>query len=163
MFAPLAAASLLLLLSAASAPAGDSESDAAPPDPKPAAASPETGVDEGAAQGGAERTELNLLGEVDSDKGESRRNENVQLTLIDNNVLKEINIRMGVTATVVDEFQADKGYFGAEFGGPPSRQAHLAPNLLSGMHGSVYESHNNSLFSARSFFQIGRAACWERV
>ena len=93
--APLAAASLLLLLSAA-APAGGSESDAASPAPKPtAAASPEPESEAGAAEDGAERTELNLLGEVDSGKGESRRNENVQLTLIDNNVLKELNMRMG--------------------------------------------------------------------
>ena len=153
--APLAAAFLLLLLSAA-APAGGSESDAASPAPKSAAAaSPEPESEAGAAEDGAERTELNLLGEVDSGKGESRRNENVQLTLIDNNVLKELNMRMGVTATVVDEFQADKGYFGAEFGGPPNRQIHLTPSLSPGIHGSVYESHNNSLFSARSFFQVG--------
>ncbi len=39
-----------------------------------------------ASQG--ERTRLNLLGEVDSRSGESQRNENVRLTLIDNNVLK---------------------------------------------------------------------------
>ena len=43
----------------------------------------------------ADRTRLNLLGEVDSENGEGRRNENVQLTLIDNNVLKELNTRLG--------------------------------------------------------------------
>ena len=39
-------------------------------------------------QGNAQRTALNLLGQVDTASGEGRRNENVQLTLIDNNVLK---------------------------------------------------------------------------
>ena len=103
----------------------------------------------------AERTTLNLLGEVDSNSGESRRNENVEITLIDNNVLKELNIRMGPTATIVEEFDADKGYFGREFGGQASRQIHLAPSPVSRVHGNVYESHGNSLFSARSFFQVG--------
>ncbi len=103
----------------------------------------------------ADRTALNLLGEVDSDSGESRRNENVQLTLIDNNVLKELNIRMGTTATLVRSFDPAQGYFGAEFGNPPDRQIHLASPKRRDFHGSVYEMHGNSVFSARSFFQVG--------
>ena len=105
--------------------------------------------------GNRERTELNLLGEVDAESGESRRNENVQLTLIDNNVQKEINIRMGTTATVVREFDAAKGYFGTEFGNPASRPMHLKQSAGRSFHGSVYETHGNSVFSARSFFQVG--------
>jgi len=102
-----------------------------------------------------ERTELNLLGEVDSESGESRRNENIQLTLIDNNVLKEINIRMGTTATIVREFDAARGYFGTEFGNPASRPMHLRPATGRAFHGSIHETHGNSVFSARSFFQVG--------
>ena len=101
------------------------------------------------------RTELNLLGEVDADSGESRRNENVQLTLVDNNVQKEINIRMGTSATIVREFDAAQGYFGSEFGNPPSRQIHLKSPVGRALHGSFYETHGNSAFSARSFFQVG--------
>ena len=63
------------------------------------------------------RTELNLLGQTDTASGESRRNENVQINLIDNNVLKELNQRIGTTATTVKDFQIDQGYFGTEFGG----------------------------------------------
>ena len=103
----------------------------------------------------AERTSLNLLGEVDTASGESRRNENVNLTLIDNNVLKEINKRMGTTATIVRSFDIEKGYFGSEFGASPSRPNHLSARGSTGFHGSVYESHGNSIFSARSFFQVG--------
>ena len=113
-----------------------------------AALTPETSAN-------AERTALNLLGEVDSSSGESRRNENVDITLIDNNVLKELNRRMGTTATVVRTFSAEKGYFGSEFGAAPSAPAHLKPTRGSGFHGSIYESHGNSIFSARSFFQVG--------
>ena len=60
-----------------------------------------------AADAKAERTSLNLLGEEDASSGESRRNENVNLTLIDNNVLKEINKRMGTTATIVRSFDVE--------------------------------------------------------
>jgi hypothetical protein len=52
----------------------------------------------------ARRTELNLLGATDSAAGESRRNENIQFNLIDNNALKYLNIRLGTTATIVGEF-----------------------------------------------------------
>jgi hypothetical protein len=51
------------------------------------------------------RTELNLLGTTDSEAGESRRNENVQYNLIDNNVLKELNVRIGTSATIITEFR----------------------------------------------------------
>ena len=128
-------------------PASDEAPEPAPADSAPASAVADTADDE--------RTKLNLLGQVDSSSGESRRNENVRITLTDNNVLKELNTRMGPTATLVLEFHADKGYFGKEFGGAPVGQVHLAPSRVSGIHGNVYESHNNSLLSARSFFQVG--------
>ena len=102
-----------------------------------------------------ERTALNLLGGVDTNSGESRRNENVQITLIDNNVLNELNRRMGTTATIVREFEVERGYFGAEFGGPPTSSLHLDDSKVSRLRGNFYESHNNSIFSARSFFQVG--------
>ena len=124
--------------------------------------SSEQGTDEatsGSGTSGEERrqarTELNLLGEVDTEAGESRRNENVQLTLVDNNVLKEINVRMGTSATIVRDFEVSSDYFGAEFGMPPQRQIHLAPSNVRDWHAEVYETHGNSLFSARSFFQVG--------
>ncbi len=112
-------------------------------------------ADSGAPSKSSERTELNLLGVVDAESGESRRNENVQLTLVDNNVLKELNIRMGTTATIVREFDTAQGYFGSEFGNPPKRQIHLKPSAGRGLHGSFHETHGNSVFSARSFFQVG--------
>ena len=129
---------------AASATAADPTAELAEPAgaPQPAAAS-------------SDRTTLNLLGEVDRDSGESRRNENVRLTLIDNNVLKELNQRMGTTATIVKEFNAEQNFFGKEFGGQPSQPLHLRPSRVSGVHGELYWGHNNSLFSARSFFQVG--------
>jgi len=104
----------------------------------------------------SQRTELNLLGHVDAASGEGQRNENVSVTLIDNNVLKELNTRIGTTATVVREFQAERKYFGNEFGGAPSRPLHVGTSSSRDVHGELYWTHSNSLFKARSFFQVGK-------
>src|SRR6202171_2801528 len=102
------------------------------------------------------RTELNLLGATDSGVGESRRNENVQFNLIDNNALRELNARLGTNATIVTEFQPERKYFGTEFGNNPTSLIHLNPLKRSrDFHGGLSFSHSNSIFSARSFFQVG--------
>ena len=125
------------------------------------AASAETPAQEESAAGEpnerneADRTSLNLLGEVNSEQGEGRRNENVRITLIDNNVLRELTARMGTTATVTTEFQVDRRFFAAEFGQPPQRPVHAAPAPFSGAHGNLRWTHQNSVTSARSFFQVG--------
>ncbi|MDA1315461.1 MAG: TonB-dependent receptor [Acidobacteria bacterium] len=120
-------------LDAANAPAPEPESTARQPD----------------------RTDLNLLGQTNVEAGESRRNENVQINLIDNNVLRELNKRVGVTATAVDTFEAERNYYGAEYGGSPTTPLHLAPSSPTQFHGELWEAHNNSIFTARSFFQVG--------
>jgi hypothetical protein len=102
----------------------------------------------------ARRIELNLIGKTNTAAGESRRNENVQFNLVDNNALKEMNIRLGATATIVKDIRPERGYFSAEFGNPPSPVLH-APALRTGFHGEVWETHQNSILSARSFFQVG--------
>ena len=109
----------------------------------------------GTSDSGAQRTEINLLGETASESGESRRNENVQFNLVDNNALKELNIRLGTTATLASEFAVDRGYFGSEYGKPPTPPLHAPPGRGGGFHGDAYWRHNNSVFSARSFFQVG--------
>ena len=104
----------------------------------------------------SQRTQLNLLGQTDAASGESRRNENVQFNLIDNNSLRELNLRVGTTATLVPEFSAGRNYFGSEYGVPPASPVHLPrARLAKGIHGSLFETHNNSVFSARAFFQVG--------
>jgi hypothetical protein len=102
-----------------------------------------------------QRTRLNLLGQTDVQSGESRRNENVQFNLVDNNLLRELNTRLGTTATIVTEFRPDRGYYGAEYGNAPTAAMHVAPVTRQGVHGRLFESHLNSVFSARSFFQVG--------
>ena len=115
--------------------------------PKAETATPETNQNQ--------RTQLNLLGQTDTNSGESRRNENVQFNLIDNNVLRELNLRVGTTATIIAEFNATRNFFGAEYGAPPAPSVHLPRSKTGGIHGSLFETHNNSIFSARAFFQVG--------
>ena len=101
------------------------------------------------------RPQLNLLGQTDTQSGESRRNENVQFNLIDSNTIRELNTRLGATATLVESFQADRSYFGAEYGKRPGAPLHLPFTPQSDTHGELFAIHNNSVFSARSFFQAG--------
>src|SRR5690349_19047606 len=102
-------------------------------------------------------TELNLLGATDSAAGESRRNENVQFNLIDNNALKFLNIRLGTNATIVTEFKPERKYFGSEYGANPAGVIHLAPvKRPDGLHGGVSYGRSDSRFTARSFFQAGK-------
>lgn len=120
------------------------------------AAADEAGAIVAATGGGQEeRTRLNLLGEVDSKSGEAQRNENVRLTLIDNNVLKELLRRMGATATIVKSFPAEQSHFGLEYGGSAKPSLHLANTTRSRVHGELTWSHQNSALTARSFFQVG--------
>ncbi len=102
-----------------------------------------------------ERTALNLLGQTDAKSGESRRNENIQFNLIDNNAQKELNIRLGVSATLVQSFEVNRNYFGSEYGTPPTAPLALPPAFKNAWHGFAQWGHQNSLLSARAFFQVG--------
>src|SRR5437867_11903090 len=126
----------------------------APEKLRSAEAAPETPTPQAPADD--KRTELNLIGKTEVQAGESRRNENVQFNLIDNNALKELNLRLGSSATVTRVFQPEFRYFGTEFGNKPSGPMHLGPVSRSrDFHGGISFTHSNSIFSARSFFQVG--------
>ncbi len=100
-------------------------------------------------------SDLNLLGQADTSSGESRRNENIQFNLVDNNALKELNVRMGTVVTLFNEFSAERGYYGAEYGVAPSAPIHVGYAKPRVWHGEARYSHLNSVFSARTFFQVG--------
>jgi hypothetical protein len=127
----------------------------AQPSAKPPAQEKPAAEESKPADADKQRTELNLLGKTDAAAGESRRNENVQFNLIDNNLLKELNVRLGATATLVGEFSPASGYFGAELGNAPQTNFAVPAALKSGIHGGLHYAHLNSVFSARSFFQVG--------
>jgi hypothetical protein len=99
---------------------------------------------------------LNLLGKTDTQGGEAKRNDNVSFDLVDNNALKEQNSRLGTSATVIQDFLPQHSYFGVEFGNPPSPVLHTpAVALLKRWHGALRAKHQNSIFNARRFFQVG--------
>jgi hypothetical protein len=68
------------------------------------------------SQATQQRLQLNLLGQTDTASGEGRRNENVQFNLMDTNTMRELNARVGTTATPIGQFQPDRSYFGSEYG-----------------------------------------------
>ena len=138
------ALALCLALGHAQVPAKPVQTRAPRAEAEPAAAAPQS-----------KRLELNLLGVADTGSGESLRNENVQFNLVDNNALKELNVRMGTTATLMEEFRPEQRYFGAEFGNPLPVSLHSTPLKRSPLHGDLYEAHQNSVTSARPFFQVG--------
>lgn len=111
---------------------------------------PESTPDQPAAGG------VSLLGQTDTSKGEARRNENVQINLVDNNAQKDANQRIGATATIIDEFKVERNYFSGEYGNASRGPVHAIPQSGAGAHGNISWMHNNSIFSARSFFQVGR-------
>lgn len=145
------AAALLVLLCAYAGRAQKSEAPASKAAPELAGPA----VPASAVPAPTARSDLNLLGKTDAQNGESRRNENVQFNLIDNNALKELNTRTGTTATLVPEFRADRAYFGSEFGVSPTAALHLNSPKAAPWHGSLYFLHGNSVFNARSFFTVG--------
>src|SRR2546426_9288094 len=69
----------------------------APEKLRSAEAAPETPTPQAPADD--KRTELNLIGKTEVQAGESRRNENVQLNLIDNKAPQELNGRLRRRAT----------------------------------------------------------------
>ncbi len=85
----------------------------------------------------------------------SLRNENIYIVRIDNNALREALVRLGASITPIDEPRAGTVYYAAEFGRSPSEFPYLKPRAFSGWHGELYETHQNSVFNARTFFQAG--------
>ena len=140
------------------APGAEAEGATAEASPAASGGLGSAGPGAAAADDSAGREELNLLGQTDAESGESRRNENVRINLIDNNVLKELNQRIGASATIVESFEVDKEYFGTVYGGSPLTPPHVSAAPGTGVHGRLYYGHNNSIFSARSFFQAGSVA-----
>lgn len=136
--------------------AADQEQPTTPEAPAEAPAATEAADASAESGAAAQRTNLNLLGQEDTRSGEARRNENVQFNLVDTNTLQELNIRLGATATIVTDFQPDRDYYGAEYGRRARPNLHLPPARGQGLHGNIFATHGNSVFSARSFFQFGK-------
>jgi hypothetical protein len=87
----------------------------------------------------------------------AQRNENVAVYQIDNNAVKEANVRLGARATILQFPAIESAYFAGEHGQPASETLILgAPaSRLPSWHGELFHNHQNSVFNARTFFQVG--------
>jgi hypothetical protein len=134
VLAGLLAWGLLAAESAEPKPAAPGPATPAPAAPRPAAAAP---AGAGLASAAA------------------RRNENVQVNRIDNDSLKEATVRLGDNITIVSQPGVDANFYAAEHGRPASEAIALRPSALTGWHAELFEAHQNSVFNARTFFQVG--------
>src|SRR5262249_33447813 len=66
-----------------------------------------------------------------------------------------LNSRVGTSATIVQEFLPERNYYGVEFGSSPTAPLHVTASKAAGLHSLLFETHNNSVLSARTFFQVG--------
>ena len=86
----------------------------------------------------------------------AQRNENVIVYQIDNNAIKEAGIRLGSAVTIVPEATVETTWYGTEYGRPAGEIAVVRPlPRPPAWHGELYEWHQNSVFNARTFFQVG--------
>jgi hypothetical protein len=86
----------------------------------------------------------------------AQRNENVAIYQIDTNAVKEAGIRLGDTVTLITEPLVKQNYFATEHGRPPGEGVAVRPAAIpAGWHGEGYLWHQNSIFNARTFFQVG--------
>jgi hypothetical protein len=92
---------------------------------------------------------------TDAGAGENERNENVAVNPVDMNLLKDLLQRLGTTATLIPQFLPDLSYLGSEYGVSPAIGLHPQARVWRTLHGRLYESHQNSVFGARAFFQVG--------
>lgn len=86
----------------------------------------------------------------------AQRNENVQVHRIDNDAIKEANIRLGASLTFLSDVPVQTNFYAADHGRPPASLPLLAPRRTApDWHGELYHDHQNSVFNARTFFQVG--------
>ena len=134
-----------------------------PQDPVPPAGGGDTAGDESAkpavpedagAAPKARSPEMQVT-QTDAAAGENERNENVAVAPVDLNILKDLLVRIGATATLITQFQPEGDYFGSEYGVAPTIGLHVPARARRAVHGRLFESHQNSVFGARAFFQVG--------
>ena len=94
------------------------------------------------------------LAESQEEQG-ARRNQNIQVNLVDTQALIESLGRAGARVRPVAEFSAVRPNYAYELGGVGRSPQLLRASRQSGYHGEIYETHNNNVLNARTFFQVG--------
>jgi len=89
-------------------------------------------------------------------KAASERNENIFVSRLDTDALRADGARLGSDYAFITQSFVEANYYAAEHGRPASEIAVLAkPRPSAGWHGEFFETHRNSIFNARTFFQVG--------
>ncbi len=91
----------------------------------------------------------------DLEAAAAQRNENVKVNLIDNNAVKESLVRLGAAVTPVDFPTPVRSHYGAEYGRPLAELPFLSKQAGPAWHATLSEEMRNSVFNARTFFQVG--------
>ncbi|MEQ1884953.1 MAG: hypothetical protein ABL967_07820 [Bryobacteraceae bacterium] len=88
--------------------------------------------------------------------GASLRNENVFASKLDTDTQKADNLRLGGAYTIITRQPLEQKFYGGEYGNSPVDVPMLGrPTIGDSWHGEVFESLQNSVFNARTFFQSG--------
>lgn len=96
-------------------------------------------------------------------EGEEELNPNVFVVKLDTNEIQRQLKRRGARIPLIREFRSQENYYGATYGYPLREIEYARPRaLLQGFHGTLYESHQNSAWNARSFFTVGKLKPWRR-
>jgi hypothetical protein len=85
----------------------------------------------------------------------ARRNQNIQVNLVDNQALNEALGRQGAQVNPITEFSAVRGNYAVALGGIGRDPQIVRGDRQSAYHGEIYETHNNNVLNARTFFQVG--------
>jgi len=84
----------------------------------------------------------------------AQRNENKAIFQIDNNALKEANVRLGDNVTAIPEPPVELNHYATEHGQPAGESPVLRGVAAQpSWHGELFWWHQNSVFNARTFFQ----------
>ena len=106
-----------------------------------------------------ESVEMNVASETveqyEGQEAEARRNQNIQVNLVDNLALDEALERQGAQIRPIAEFSASRGNYAAELGGIGRDPQIIRGDLRDAYHGEIHGTHNNSTLNARTFFQVG--------
>ena len=96
-------------------------------------------------------------------RGVEELNPNLFYVKLDTNEIVRDLSRRGADPRFLSEFRSQENYFGAQYGQPLRTIEFAAPRpFLRGLHGSLYEQHQNSALNARSFFTVGELLPWRR-
>ena len=96
-------------------------------------------------------------------RGVEELNPNLFYVKLDTNEIVRDLSRRGADPQFLREFRSQENYFGAQYGQPLRDIEFASPRpFLRGLHGSLYEQHQNSALNARSFFTVGELLPWRR-